>query len=87
MRIRLDILNKGVQSYLGFNRKLPPNLKALVDEKILRRESLVDPWGKEFQYDVTGKKTKNKEVPDIWTETPDKNIIGNFNWSTWDKNK
>ena len=36
-------------------------------------ESLVDPRGKEFQYDITGKKTGNKEVPDIWTETPDMN--------------
>jgi hypothetical protein len=83
MKIRLDILDEAVQRYLGTNRKLPPNLKALVDEKILWPESLVDPWGKEFQYDITGKKTKNKEVPDIWTETPDKNIIGN--WSKRDK--
>ena len=83
MRIRLSNLDRGVQEYFGFNRKLPANLKALVDEKILRSESLVDPWGKEFRYDITGKKTKNKQIPDIWTETPDKKIIGN--WSTRDK--
>jgi hypothetical protein len=78
MRIRLTILDQGVQRYLGTNRKLPPNLKALVDAKILWPESLVDPWGKKFQYDITGKKTGNKKVPDIWTETPDKKIIGNW---------
>lgn len=49
-----------------------------MDAKILWPESLVDPWGKEFQYDITGKKTKNKEVPDIWAETPDKTTIGNW---------
>jgi RNA polymerase sigma factor (sigma-70 family) len=78
MRIRLTILDQGVQSYLGSKGKLPPNLTTLVDAKILWPESLVDPWGKKFQYDITGKKTGNKEVPDIWTETPDKNIIGNW---------
>lgn len=78
LTIRLTILDQGVQNYLGTKRKLPPNLKTLVDEKILRPESLVDPWGKEFQFDIAGKKTKNKEVPDIWTETPDKKIIGNW---------
>ena len=83
MRIRLDILDEGVQSYQAANHKLPPNLDALVDEKILWPESLVDPWGKKFQYDVTGKKTGDKEVPDIWTETPDKAILGN--WSRRDK--
>lgn len=86
--IRIAILDHAVQRYLG-NQKhgagvnLPANLKALVDTKILpSSKSLLDPWGREFQYDVTGKKTKNKEVPDIWTETPDKKIIDN-----WSKRK
>jgi hypothetical protein len=78
LRIRLQVLDQSVQSYLGTNRKLPANFKALVDAKLLSPKSIVDPWGKEFQYDISGKKTKNKEVPDIWTETPDKKIIGNW---------
>lgn len=78
LKIRLQVLDESVQSYLGRNRKLPANFKALVDAKLLSPKSIVDPWGKEFQYDISGKKTKNKEVPDIWTETPDKKIIGNW---------
>lgn len=78
VKIRLYILDGGVQSYLGTNGKLPPTLKTLVDAKILSPLSLVDPWGKEFKYDITAKKTGNKEVPDIWTEMPDKTTIGNW---------
>ena len=78
MRIRLQVLDQSVQSYLGRNGKLPANFKAIVDAKLLSSKALVDPWGKEFQYDISGKKTKNKEVPDIWTETPDKKVIGNW---------
>jgi hypothetical protein len=78
VKIRLHILDQAVQRYLGSNRKLPANLKTLVDAKVLSSKSLVDPWGKEFQYDITGKKTGNKEVPDIWTETPDKRVVGNW---------
>jgi hypothetical protein len=78
VKIRLDILDRAVQRHLASNRKLPADLKALVDAELLSSKSLVDPWGKEFQYDITGKKTGNKEVPDIWTETPDKKVIGNW---------
>ena len=78
LKIRLRVLDQSVQRYLGTTGKLPPNFKALVDAKILSSKSLLDPWGKEFQYDITGKRTKNKEVPDIWTETPDKKVIGNW---------
>ena len=78
LKIRLRVLDQSVQRYLGSTGKLPPNFKALVDAKILSSKSLLDPWGKEFQYDITGKRTKNKEVPDIWTETPDKKVIGNW---------
>jgi len=78
VRVRLRILHQTIQRYLASNRKLPANLKTLVDAKMLSSKSLVDPWGKEFQYDITGKKTGNKEVPDIWTETPDKKVLGNW---------
>ena len=78
LKIRLQVLDQSVQSYLGSKGKLPANFKALVDAKLLSPKSILDPWGKEFQYDISGKKTKNKEVPDIWTETPDKKIIGNW---------
>ncbi|MCY2962321.1 MAG: hypothetical protein NT069_01490 [Planctomycetota bacterium] len=82
--IRIRILDSAVQRYLGNEDhgagiNFPPNLKALVDANILSSESLVDPYGHQFRYDVSGKRNKGKR-PDIWTETPDKKIIDN--WTT-----
>jgi len=81
--IRIKILDSAVQRYLGNEKhgagvKLPPNLQTLVDTKILpSTRSLCDPWGGDFQYDVSGKNNKGQK-PDIWTETKDKKIIGNW---------
>ena len=80
-------MDSAVQRYLGNDKhgagvNLPPNLKTLVDTKVVTEKSLVDPWGKAFRYDVSGKRNKGKR-PDIWTETPDKQIIEN--WSGRDK--
>lgn len=80
--IRIRILDSAVQRYLGNEDhgagvNFPPNLKALVDANILSSESLVDPYGHVFRYDVTGKRNKGKR-PDIWTETPDKKVIENW---------
>jgi Type II secretion system (T2SS), protein G len=77
VKIRLDILQKVVQRYRASNGKLPANLKALVDAKVLSSKLLVDPWGKEFHYEIAGKKNQG-ERPDIWTEMPDKKVIGNW---------
>jgi hypothetical protein len=77
VRIRLKILDHAIQHELGHKRLLPTSLKALVDAKILSSKSLVDPWGKEFHFEITGKKNQGKS-PDIWTETPDKKVIGNW---------
>ena len=79
--LRIKILNRAVSRFhgnkkYGAGKTFPHNLKTLVDIGILRTESLVDPWGKEFKYDVSGKRNKGKQ-PDIWTETPDKKIVDN----------
>jgi hypothetical protein len=77
--IRIGILDSAVARFrrnekYGAGKTFPPDLKTLVDIGILRAESLLDPWGKEFKYDISGKRNK----PDIWTETPGKKIIGNW---------
>ena len=78
VRIRLRILEKTIRSQFLRDKPLPPkSLKDLVDEKVLSSKSLVDPWGKEFHYDITGKKNRGLQ-PDIWTVTPDKKVIGNW---------
>ena len=80
--IRIRILDSAVSRFhgntkYGAGKTFPPDLKTLVDIGILREESLLDLWGKEFKYDVSGKRNKWKQ-PDIWTETPDKKIIDNW---------
>jgi hypothetical protein len=78
VRIRLWILDSTMQSQWLREKTTPPaSLKALVDEKALSSRSLLDPWGKEFQYDIAGKKNRG-EKPDIWAVTPDKKVIGNW---------
>ena len=83
--IRIRILESAVSRFhrsekYGAGQTFPPDLKTLVDIGILRAESLLDPWGKEFKYDVSGKRNKG-EKPDIWTETPDKTIVNNWSMS------
>ena len=82
VKIRIKVLDSGVQRYLGNKQhgagvKLPPDLKTLVDTNIIRSPSLLDPWGKEFHYDVAGKRNQGKR-PDIWAETKDGKVIGNW---------
>ncbi len=79
--IRIRILDSAVSRFhgntkYGAGKTFPPDLKTLVDIGILREESLLDLWGKEFKYDVSGKRNKRKQ-PNIWTETPDKKIVDN----------
>ncbi|MFO0878354.1 MAG: sigma-70 family RNA polymerase sigma factor [Gemmataceae bacterium] len=82
--IRIKILDRAVQRYLGNEKhgagvKLPRDLKTLVDTKIIpSAKLLLDPWGGEIRYDLSGKNNKGKK-PDIWAETKDKKIIGNWN--------
>ena len=85
--IRIRILDSAVSRFhgntkYGAGKTFPPDLKTLVDIGILREESLLDLWGKEFKYDVSGKGNKRNQ-PHIWTETPDKKVIDN--WSDSDK--
>ena len=72
--IRIKILDAAVQRYLGTHDlgagvNYPPSLKTLVDKKIIPASALLDPWGKEFQYDRAGKHQMGKR-PDIWTTNP-----------------
>ena len=79
MKIRLRVLDQSVQSYWGGTENSRPISRRCVDAKILSPKSILDPWGKRLHEDISGKKTKNEEVAfDIWTETPDKKIIGNW---------
>jgi hypothetical protein len=81
--VRIKILDGAVQRFLGnekhgAGKKLPPDLKTLVGTKILPTDKLLlDPWGSEIQYDLSGKNNKGKK-PDIWIKMKDGKLIGNW---------
>jgi hypothetical protein len=80
---KLTIRNfeKAAKAYFVRDGRFPEKLEDLIagDRPFLepKKDILLDPWGKKYQYDAAGK-MNNGEKPDIWTETPDKKIIGNW---------
>ena len=74
----IDVLDKAVKAYRAKSGEFPADLKALLEDKALvEPKDLTDPWGNEYQYDVSGKHNDGKK-PDIWCEAPDKKVIGNW---------
>ncbi|MCE9532164.1 MAG: hypothetical protein K8T89_13745 [Planctomycetes bacterium] len=72
---KIAILRAKVMEYQARNNlKVPAQLEDLVPKD---DPSLLDGWGKKFQYDPKGPRNEGAS-PDIWTETPDKKIIGNW---------
>src|SRR5437867_223568 len=76
-KAQITILGKAVDAYRLKYAEFPANLKALVEKKLVLPDAIIDPWGKEFQYDVAGKRNDGK-TPDIWAVTPSKVTIGNW---------
>jgi hypothetical protein len=79
-RARIDIenLTKAVEIYYVKEAVFPESLEVLTKAMaIVKKDSLIDPWGNAYQYDVSGTKNCGR-VPDIWTVTPGKVIIGNW---------
>jgi len=76
-KAQIAVLGKAVDTYHVKLGEYPMDLKALVEKKLVQPDALIDPWKKEYQYDVTGKHNGGK-TPDIWTVTPNKVTIGNW---------
>ena len=80
-KARLDIrsIETAAKFYAVKNEVFPAKLEDLTagDRPILEAKALNDPWGYKYRYDPKGPKNKG-EKPDIWTETPDKKVIGNW---------
>jgi hypothetical protein len=77
VRVQIAVLGKAVAAYRVKHSEFPVSLKGLVEKKLVLPEAIVDPWDKEFQYDRSGKRNHGK-MPDIWTVSPSKMIIGNW---------
>ena len=78
-RVRIQLIDFVIREYQQNTNELPKSLKVLTagDKPALAADALLDPWKKPFQYDAAGPKNKGKK-PDVWTVTPDKRVIGNW---------
>jgi hypothetical protein len=76
-REQIKELEKAIDIYKIRNGQAPAKLKVLVNGKVIDASAIIDPWDKEFQYDAAGEQNNGKKA-DIWTETPDKKVIGNW---------
>jgi hypothetical protein len=76
-------LEKAVLTYKVKNGEYPPSLEVLAHPQpdggapLLKPEDIIDPWGKQYQYDPTGPNHKG-EKPDIFTMALDGTKIGNW---------
>jgi len=53
-RTRLQRVDRAIQVYFLIQRGLPESLRNLVTARLLRPEGILDPWGREIGYEVTG---------------------------------
>jgi hypothetical protein len=79
VKARLKLIDFVIREYQRNMNEVPKSPKVLTegDKPALAADVLLDPWKQPLQYDARGPKNKGKK-PDIWTVTPDKRIIGNW---------
>lgn len=89
-RVKADVrtLTTACEAYMRNNDGNPPqSLAELVQPPDNRKpylpgpEALLDPWGKEYQYNPAGPRNRGLK-PDIWTVTPENEEIGNWGVAT-----
>jgi hypothetical protein len=73
---RINRIDKAIQAYKQKNGKLPDSLIEL-NPTYLMESDLRDPWGGIIRYDPTGPRNQGN-VPDVWAETPEGQMIGNW---------
>ncbi len=77
-KLEVQAITKVAEILHTRNAKWPATLKEVADSKLFAPPGLpLDPWGKSYCYDVKGPKNGGKR-PDIWFETPDKQVVGNW---------
>jgi hypothetical protein len=53
-RTRLQRVDRAIQVYFLIQRGFPEGLRNLVTARLIRPEGILDPWGREIGYEVTG---------------------------------
>ena len=93
-KIKARSISNAVDTYYVDNGEYPANLEALLQKNPntgkgpyhTNQDAIFDPWGKEFQLDVSGQRNLQAgatvPIPDVFTTTPDGRTIGN-----WSDNK
>jgi hypothetical protein len=77
-RIEIRTLTVAAETYKLKRGNYPEKLADLKAAGYVEpKATLTDPWGKRYQYDPKGKRNGGNK-PDVWTEDPDKNEIGNW---------
>jgi len=78
-KINIKALTQALQVYKVNKSVFPTTLEELTEGErpIVKKETLVDPWGRAYLYDPAGPKNGG-DLPDIWTVTPGKVVIGNW---------
>jgi hypothetical protein len=76
-------LTSACELYEAINGVRPPSLEALAAPQpnggaaIVKVEQLTDSWGTPYQYDSAGPRNGGTQ-PDIWAQTPQSRVIGNW---------
>jgi len=91
-RLGIQNLDKAVSAYKATNADWPQELQSLTEkqsdggEPYLTANSLVDPWGRPFQYDRNNCHPDTQQ-PLIWSEGPNPGVAGSkiANWSLKDE--
>ena len=82
-KVQVRTLQKACENYELNYRQRPSSLSVLLQKGDLggpyltNRDVLLDPWGREYQYNAQGPRN-NGMFPDIWTTDPDGKEIGNW---------
>jgi serine/threonine protein kinase len=81
----LKVLTDACKAYKILYQQYPQSLNDLLippdnGKQFVSTESVFDPWGVPYRYDVAGMHHQGNE-PDIWTVTPDGKEIGNWQFT------
>lgn len=83
IQAQLRTLTQACETYHLNNAAWPPSLDALAKKQpnggapIIEEKTLLDPWGKPYNYDPAGPKN-NGLTADIWVKLPDGGVLGNW---------
>jgi len=82
-RTKAEAIAAAAQRFMVKYERYPDSLQELVQPPsgtlpFLEPDMIMDPWGKQFQYDPAGQQHNQGRKPDVFTTTPAGELVGNF---------